>query len=114
MYKYDDLFQKLKLFEVLIFSILLCCYLNTAAVLKRYGELFGVVGASLRGFRFQAELGLSEIHKELVLDFLKFSRYKRTQCLKDVESAFSDVVDSRLLEETFTSKELSECVCVAM
>lgn len=54
-------------------------------------------------FVVQAELGLSEFHKELVLDFLKFSRYKRTQCLRDLESAFSDVADSRLMEETFTS-----------
>ena len=52
----------------------------------------------------QAELGLSEAHKEFVLDFLKFSRYKRAQCLKDVESAVLDVADSRIHEETFTSK----------
>jgi hypothetical protein len=52
----------------------------------------------------QAELGLSELHRDLVLDFLKFSRFKRAQYLKDLESAFSDLADSRLTEETFTSK----------
>lgn len=54
------------------------------------------------------ELDLSETHKELMRDFLKFCRYKRTQCLKDVEGAFSDVVESRLFEETFTSDEVKE------
>ena len=54
----------------------------------------------------QAELGLGATHREMILDYLKFARYKRGQCLRGVESAFSDLADSRLLEETFTSESI--------
>ncbi len=52
----------------------------------------------------QAQLGLSENHESAILDFLKFSRDKRTQSLKGVEAVFSELAGSRLLDETFTSK----------
>ena len=53
---------------------------------------------------WQAELGLNATHEQQVLCFLEFSKGKRAQCLKDVETAFSELVESRLVDDTFTSK----------
>ncbi|XP_069675213.1 leucine zipper transcription factor-like protein 1 isoform X2 [Periplaneta americana] len=54
------------------------------------------------------ELGLNEHHQMIVMNYMKFARYQRTQNLKAIEYAFKDVLDSRLLEETYTSDEVQE------
>ena len=33
-------------------------------------------------------LGLSEQHEKIVVDFLHFARFKRTQCVKAVDTSF--------------------------
>ena len=53
-----------------------------------------------------ANLGLSVAHEEIILDYLKFAKFKRSQCLKDVECSLTDLTESRLQEETFTSKSI--------
>ena len=42
-------------------------------------------------------------------DFLRFSRGKRSQCVRTIQSAFDTACDARLSdEETFTSDEVKE------
>ncbi|XP_033127337.1 leucine zipper transcription factor-like protein 1 [Anneissia japonica] len=53
-------------------------------------------------------LGLNEHHHEVVVNYLRFSRYLRTQNLKAVDSGFQELKDSRLTEDTFTADEVSE------
>ena len=82
--------------------------LLTTIVLEENGELlFSFASAALLAVHLQAHLGLNEINETAVLDFLKFFKEKRTQSLKSVETVFSEVAESRLVDETFTSKCLS-------
>ena len=53
-------------------------------------------------------LGLAEAHERSVAELLHFFRFKRGQSVRAVEGTFEGVVESRLLEDTFTC----ECVCV--
>ncbi|XP_014815996.1 PREDICTED: leucine zipper transcription factor-like protein 1 isoform X2 [Calidris pugnax] len=53
-----------------------------------------------------AELGLNEHHQNEVINYMRFARFKRGQCLKTVDSCFQDLKDSRLVEETFTVDEV--------
>ncbi|XP_006821570.1 leucine zipper transcription factor-like protein 1 [Saccoglossus kowalevskii] len=55
-----------------------------------------------------AELGLNEHHHTTVLNYMRFSRYKRGQNLRVVDGCFEDLKDSRLTEDTFTVDEVSE------
>lgn len=52
----------------------------------------------------QAKLGLNAAHEHFIVEYLQVAKYKRAQCLKDVESAFNDLAESRLIEETFTGQ----------
>ncbi|KAK3882855.1 hypothetical protein Pcinc_012788 [Petrolisthes cinctipes] len=54
------------------------------------------------------DLGLSEEHQAAVAAFLRFTRYQRGQRLRSVDACFHDVKDTRLLEDTYTSEEVSE------
>ncbi|PIK58600.1 putative leucine zipper transcription factor-like protein 1 isoform X4 [Apostichopus japonicus] len=55
-----------------------------------------------------SNLGLNEHHHDVVLNYLRFARYKRSQNLRGVEGCFQDVKDSRLTEDTFTSDEVED------
>ncbi|XP_077993397.1 leucine zipper transcription factor-like protein 1 [Glandiceps talaboti] len=55
-----------------------------------------------------ANLGLNEHHHQTVLNYMRFSRYKRGQNIRVVDGCFEDLKDSRLTEDTFTVDEVSE------
>ncbi|PIK49256.1 putative leucine zipper transcription factor-like protein 1 isoform X3 [Apostichopus japonicus] len=55
-----------------------------------------------------SNLGLNEHHHDVVLNYLRFARYKRSQNLRGWEGCFQDVKDSRLTEDTFTSDEVED------
>ena len=67
---------------------------------------------SLNPTQATADIGVNSHHQRCVLEFLHFARFKRGECLKAVEGAFSDLADSRLVEDTFTCEEV--CVCVRL
>lgn len=54
------------------------------------------------------QLGLNEHHHEVVVNYLRFARYKRSHNLRGVEGCFQDVKDSRLTEDTFTADEVED------
>ncbi|XP_071942061.1 leucine zipper transcription factor-like protein 1 [Antedon mediterranea] len=54
------------------------------------------------------DLGLNEHHHEVVVNYMRFARYLRTQNLKAVDSGFQDLKDSRLTEDTFTADEVTD------
>nr|CAD7569943.1 unnamed protein product [Timema californicum] len=54
------------------------------------------------------ELGINEDHQILVMNYLRFARFQRTQNLKAVEYSFKNVIESRLLEETYTAEEVQD------
>ena len=43
-----------------------------------------------------------------MLDYIKFTRVRRNQCVRTVTSTFEDTMDSRLNEGTFTAEEVKE------
>ncbi|XP_035657933.1 leucine zipper transcription factor-like protein 1 isoform X1 [Branchiostoma floridae] len=53
-----------------------------------------------------AELGLNDHHQGNVVNYMRFARYKRSQCLKSVDLCFEDLKDSRLTDDTFTLDEV--------
>ncbi|XP_030903881.2 leucine zipper transcription factor-like protein 1 [Melopsittacus undulatus] len=55
-----------------------------------------------------AELGLNEHHQNEVINYMRFARFKRSLCLKTVDSCFQNLKDSRLVEETFTVDEVAD------
>lgn len=55
-----------------------------------------------------ANLGLNDSHESEVVHYLRFARSKRGEALKAVADAFGGVVESRLLEDTYTSEEVKE------
>ncbi|XP_065521675.1 leucine zipper transcription factor-like protein 1 [Lathamus discolor] len=55
-----------------------------------------------------AELGLNEHHQNEVINYMRFARFKRSLCLKTVDSCFQNLKDSRLVEETFTVDEVTD------
>ena len=42
------------------------------------------------------------------MDYLKFTRVMRGQCIRSVTSTFEETIDSRLNEGTFTADEVKE------
>ena len=54
------------------------------------------------------DLGLSDSHESEVVHYLRFARSKRGEALKAVADAFGGVVESRLLEDTYTLEEVKE------
>eukprot|EP00118_Oscarella_pearsei_P000861 m.5985 g.5985 ORF g.5985 m.5985 type:complete len:303 (+) comp14637_c0_seq2:355-1263(+) len=64
-----------------------------------------------------SEVGLNEQHTEAIVKYLRFARFKRSQRLKVVDSAFEDLKESRLTEETFTAEEVRDMMnglCVVL
>ncbi|KAK7872196.1 hypothetical protein R5R35_001756 [Gryllus longicercus] len=55
-----------------------------------------------------SDLDLNEHHEEIIINYMRFARYQRSQNLKAVEYCFKDVKDSRLLEDTYTSEEVND------
>lgn len=53
---------------------------------------------------------LNEHHQEQVANFLKFSHFKRQEVLKEVEAAFSECVDTRLIEPEYTEQDVKEII----
>ena len=43
-----------------------------------------------------------------MLNYLKFTRVRRNQCVRTVTSTFEETIDSRLNEGTFTAEEVKE------
>ena len=43
-----------------------------------------------------------------MLEYLKFTRVRRNQCVRTVVSTFEETMDSRLNEGTFTAEEVKE------
>lgn len=54
------------------------------------------------------KLDLSGHHEKAVLEYLKFTRLRRNQCVRSVASTFQETMDSRLNEGTFTAEEVKE------
>ncbi|XP_022185815.1 leucine zipper transcription factor-like protein 1 isoform X2 [Nilaparvata lugens] len=54
------------------------------------------------------DLGLNEHHEGIVKSYIQFARYQRGQNLKAVDLCFQDVLDSRLLEPTYTRSEVED------
>lgn len=55
-----------------------------------------------------SELDVSSHHEKAVLEYLKFTRVRRNQCVRTVVSTFGETMDSRLNEGTFTAEEVKE------
>jgi leucine zipper transcription factor-like protein 1 len=55
-----------------------------------------------------SDFGLNDSHEEQIVNFLRFSRLKRGEATKAIENAFQGVVDSRLVEETYTVDEVKD------
>uniref|UniRef100_A0A023F0E4 Leucine zipper transcription factor-like protein 1 n=1 Tax=Triatoma infestans TaxID=30076 RepID=A0A023F0E4_TRIIF len=55
-------------------------------------------------------LGLNEQHQGIIRSYIKFARHQRCQNLKFIEMAFQDIIDSSLLEDTYTKDEVEELV----
>ena len=51
---------------------------------------------------------MSENHEEQIVNFLRFSRLKRGEAMKAIGDAFQGVIDSRLVEETYTLEEVKD------
>ncbi len=58
-------------------------------------------------------LGLSSQHEEYIIDYLRFSKSKRSQCLDAIQASFTDLADSRLVETTLTSASTFNTVYIA-
>ena len=54
------------------------------------------------------KLDLSQHHEKAVLDYIKFTRVRRNQCIRTVTSTFEETMDSRLNEGTFTAEEVKD------
>lgn len=54
------------------------------------------------------DLGLNEHHETVLMNYMKYARFQRTQNLKAVQYSFKDVLDSRLLEDTYTADEVKD------
>ncbi|XP_073971633.1 leucine zipper transcription factor-like protein 1 isoform X1 [Rhodnius prolixus] len=55
-------------------------------------------------------LGLNEQHQGIIRSYIKFARHQRGQNLKFIDMTFQDVIDSRLLEDTYTKDEVEELI----
>eukprot|EP00045_Choanoeca_perplexa_P022869 m.11205 g.11205 ORF g.11205 m.11205 type:complete len:276 (-) comp9763_c0_seq1:71-898(-) len=51
---------------------------------------------------------LQQDHVDLLVKYLRFVRFKRAQHLRDIKSAFGEVIESRLTESTFTNEEVAD------
>merc|ERR1712223_2245298 len=54
------------------------------------------------------DLGLNEHHNALVLNYMRFAKFQRTQCLKAIKDGFEDAKDTKLLDDTFTIEEVED------
>ena len=53
------------------------------------------------------ELGLQPHHEQTVKEYLRFTRYKRSECLRCIKSSYNSISESHLIEDnTFTSQEV--------
>jgi len=55
-----------------------------------------------------SHLGLNEHHDALVLNYLRFAKFQRNQCLQAIKNSFQDAKDTRLLEDTYTVEEIED------
>jgi len=63
----------------------------------------------LVGFAKMAEdLGLNEHHNSIVLNYMRFAKFQRAQCLKAIKDGFEDAKDTKLLDDTFTIEEVED------
>jgi len=53
---------------------------------------------------------LNEVHQEQVLSFLRFAKYQRGQCLKEIKLAIQDTKDPRLTDSTYSLDEVEETI----
>ncbi|XP_065919982.1 leucine zipper transcription factor-like protein 1 [Dysidea avara] len=78
----------------------------------KFGALYdyyrALIGVFLESINMSTKLALSEHHEKAVVDYLKFTRVMRGQCVRSVTSTFEETIDSRLNEGTFTADEVKE------
>ncbi|XP_028415802.1 leucine zipper transcription factor-like protein 1 isoform X1 [Dendronephthya gigantea] len=54
------------------------------------------------------DIGINEHHQETIINYLRFARYNRGQCLRSVDACFEEYKDGRLVEDTYTLEEVLE------
>lgn len=59
-------------------------------------------------FSQSEELGLNDHHNSLVLNYMRFAKFQRSQCLKAIENGFQDAKDTKLLDDTYTIEEVED------
>ncbi|ESN96260.1 hypothetical protein HELRODRAFT_68387, partial [Helobdella robusta] len=57
-----------------------------------------------------ASLGINEHHENIIINYLRFSKYQKGLRLKSVDASFSDMESSRLQEDTYTIDEVKEII----
>ena len=72
-----------------------CTYLQTylVPISRTYYKI--VLFHSLQYFYLQSHLGLNEHHDALVLNYMRFAKFQRTQCLQAIKNSFEDAKDTR-------------------
>ena len=55
-----------------------------------------------------SDIGLNDHHQETIINYLRFARYNRGQCLRSVDACFEEYKDGRVLEDTYTLEEVLE------
>ena len=55
-----------------------------------------------------ANLGINEHHNGLILNYMRFAKFQRAQCLKAIGNGFQDAKDTKLLDDTFTIEEVED------
>ena len=54
-------------------------------------------------------MGLNEHHTTQVVGYMRFSRFKRKEVVKSINTCFDDVISSRVMQEsTFTQEEVMQ------
>eukprot|EP00026_Physarum_polycephalum_P004472 Phypoly_transcript_04493.p2 GENE.Phypoly_transcript_04493~~Phypoly_transcript_04493.p2 ORF type:complete len:303 (-),score=70.76 Phypoly_transcript_04493:1057-1965(-) len=64
----------------------------------------------LRMLLILKELDIAPQHQDQIINYLNFARYKRNQHLREVDATFKDTVESRLGDDSYTQKEVSELI----
>uniref|UniRef100_T1J0I5 Leucine zipper transcription factor-like protein 1 n=1 Tax=Strigamia maritima TaxID=126957 RepID=T1J0I5_STRMM len=54
-----------------------------------------------------ADLGLNKHHHQSILNYIRFARFQRVQCLRTISALFS-AVNARLIDDTFTKEEVED------
>ncbi|CAB4033104.1 Hypothetical predicted protein, partial [Paramuricea clavata] len=55
-----------------------------------------------------SDIGINDHHQETIINYLRFARYNRGQCLRSVDACFEEYKDSHVVEDTYTLEEVLE------